>query len=543
MLLTNQLKTNQRMNNIFHINLGGIPLTIDEDAYKILKDYLLDLHNHFKDSEEKEEITDGIEQRLGELLSENQDNGAIVSISMVENAIELMGRPSEFLDEEPDDSAEKTEDKSFDWSSLKFGRRLFRDQDDNVLGGVCSGLSAYLGIKEPVFMRIIFLILIFGFGVSIFFYLLLWIIIPEAKSNSDRLKMRGEPVNVDNLSKIITEQANRLGKKFQNLGEDLSEKMGGKGSSNKGFASKEFNIDNEFIRTIIDGISKVFQFIKKAIGSIGLFYFALLWVLLFIGLNKGHIALDLLPSATATSNLYTMITLALIIGLPIFFFGYKFSQLIFKSKLNSTVSGVLVGTWIASIIGFSFIVSKNVSEYAESSTITETIVLDANHETIQFTGLVKPFINQPELKQISIDFKESNIDDFVGFETNIQFKESKDDSFYCLINKTARAKNKKLASQRAESIDLSLEQKNDEVIIPLNLQLAVNDKFVAQSGGITIFIPKGIQVSFDDRVMQSMPYFADMESCKVFQLTDDGFNCAKNNPINSSEEVIEETTL
>jgi hypothetical protein len=88
-----------------------------------------------------------------------------------------------------------------------------------------------------------------------------------------------------------------------------------------------------------------------------------------------------------------------------------------------------------------------------------------------------------------------------------------------------------------------LDQNKGEVIIPLNLQLAVNDKFVAQSGGITIFIPKGIQVSFDDRVMKSMPYFADMESCKVFQLTDDGFNCAKNNPINSSEEVTEETTL
>ena len=103
---------------------------------------------------------------------------------MVEHAIKLMGRPSDFQDaEEPQvEEEENASISSFSWDKLKFGRRLFRDPDDNVLGGVCSGLSAYLGIKDPVFMRIVFLILIFGFGVSVFFYLLLWIIIPEAKS-------------------------------------------------------------------------------------------------------------------------------------------------------------------------------------------------------------------------------------------------------------------------------------------------------------------------------------------------------------------------
>ena len=533
------------MNNIFHINLGGIPLTIDEDAYELLKEYLLELHKHFDGSDEKEEITDGIEQRLGEILAEPGSNGNIVNLAMVEHAIKLMGRPSDFQDaEEPHaEEEENTSSSSFSWDKLKFGRRLFRDPDDNVLGGVCSGLSAYLGIKDPVFMRFVFLILIFGFGVSVFFYLLLWIIIPEAKSNSDRLEMRGEPVNIDNLSKIITEQANRLGKKFQDFGDDISGKMGHKNfATGKGFTNSKMNISEDFTKNIIVGIKKGFEAIKKVVGSAGLFYFAILWILLFVGINKGFTALDLIPGTTGTLSVMTAVSLALMIGLPIFYFGYKFSQLIFKSRLNSTVSGLLVGLWIASLIGFSYIVNKTVVEYSKSSTITETVTLDNNYETIQFNGLIKPFINHEGINDIKIDIDE-DLDELVGIETDIKFRESTNGELYYQVNKSARGKDQKLASQRAQSIDLELNQKGNEVEIPLNLQLAVNNKFVAQSGEITIYIPKGLNIRFDDQVMDRVPYFMDMENCSEYQLTDDGFSCAELAKQVKSEPVQNETVL
>jgi phage shock protein PspC (stress-responsive transcriptional regulator) len=524
------------MNNIFHINLGGIPLTIDEDAYQILKDYLLELHKHFEGSDEKEEITDGIEQRLGEIISDKQSSGQIVNIAMVEHAINLMGRPSDFQEEETTESTNDSNTEStFKWESLNFGRRLFRDPDDNVLGGVCSGLSAYLGIKDPVFVRILFLILIFGFGVSVFFYLLLWIIIPEAKSNSDRLEMRGEPVNVDNLSKIITEQANRIGKKFQDLGDDLSGKMGKKSFMKTGVSSESFNIQNDLVKNIIQGIQKGFIALKKVIGSAGLFYFTVLWVLLFVALQKGYNALDLLPNSSTSSNLFTVVSMAMMIGLPIFYLGYKCSQLIFKSKLSSTVSGFLVGLWIASLCTFSYIITKKVTEYKKSSTVSETVQLNKNYDAIRFTGVVKPFINHKGIQDITIDI-DNGMEDFLGFETDIQFKESQNGKLYYQIDKTARGKDEKLSRQRAEAIDLKLNQENNNIEIPLNLQLAVNDKFVAQSGKITIFIPKGTKVSFDNKVIDRVPYFADKENCSEFTLSENGFIC----PSSGQQDYISE---
>ncbi|MDX1667102.1 MAG: PspC domain-containing protein [Saprospiraceae bacterium] len=222
------------MNKVYNINLGGYPFTIDEDAYDHLQNYLDTIHHHFRQSEGYEEITSDIEARLAELFREELDQRSIVSMEDVKKAIAIMGTPEDFgaettFDQEPGGQHGAG-------SSYQTGKRLFRDPEDEVLGGVCSGIAAYFGIDDPVWVRLAFVVLALsgGFGVPI--YVILWAILPPAKTASDRLSMRGEPINVSNIGRIIEEEIRHFSSKVSELGNGI-------GSSKKKVPGREVTSD------------------------------------------------------------------------------------------------------------------------------------------------------------------------------------------------------------------------------------------------------------------------------------------------------------
>jgi len=199
------------MNKIVNINLGGYSFTIDEDAYVKLKNYLNTLKTHFQTSEGSDEIMYDIEVRLAELFSENMAGQEIVNNKNLNDAISIMGTPADFgaamEDEVPVQTS--TSRKSGKRRAVS-GRRLFRDPDNKVIGGVCSGLSAYFGIADPLWLRIAALILIFTGGLSIIPYIILMIIVPEATSSADKLAMKGEPINIDTIAKTVKTEVDDL---------------------------------------------------------------------------------------------------------------------------------------------------------------------------------------------------------------------------------------------------------------------------------------------------------------------------------------------
>lgn len=220
------------MNKILNINLGGYALTIDDDAFEYLSAYLESIRKKFKDSEGRDEILSDIEARLGELIHQDMKGRSIVMLPDVEAAVQVMGKPEDFETEassEPHSGSTHRADtgsgKSTADRGLRTGKRLFRDEEDKVVSGVCSGLAAYFGFQDPVWMRLIFVGLTFasaGFWIPA--YLLLSIMVPKAKTAADRLAMRGEPINVDNIAKEIEEGVERFGSKMGEFGEKMGEK-------------------------------------------------------------------------------------------------------------------------------------------------------------------------------------------------------------------------------------------------------------------------------------------------------------------------------
>lgn len=196
------------MKKTFTVNLSGIVYHIDEDAYELLKDYLDNLRNLFKQTEGADEILQDIEARISELLNGKlASSSSVIGIDDVKLIIAQLGQPEDIkmadgepVDSKPEaDAAPKTE-------SVNHQKRLFRDSLDKRLGGVCAGLAAYIG-TDPTWVRLGAVILIFLQQWWILLaYLTLWVLIPEAKSATERLQMTGKPINFDTIGKTVSDK-------------------------------------------------------------------------------------------------------------------------------------------------------------------------------------------------------------------------------------------------------------------------------------------------------------------------------------------------
>lgn len=205
------------MKKTLTVNLGGTVYHIDEDAYILLDNYLNNLRYHFRKEAGAEEIVRDMETRISELFNEYLAEGIqVITIQQVEAVIARMGKPEELNTDEEGETTEKKPEEPV------YGprRRLFRNPDDRVLGGVVSGFSAYFG-WDPTPVRILLLvvgfvsIMMFGEFLSgmIMAYIICWIIIPTARTATEKLQMRGEPINMENIGRTVTDGFERENEK------------------------------------------------------------------------------------------------------------------------------------------------------------------------------------------------------------------------------------------------------------------------------------------------------------------------------------------
>ncbi len=186
------------MNKTININLAGSFFHVDENAYAHLQKYLDAVRATLSPEDSIEEIMNDIEARIAELFSESiTSNDQVITLSRVKEIIDIMGQPQDF---DPEGAAEPNAAEQY--KSIK---QLFRDEENKYLGGVASGLGHYLGI-DCLWIRLIWLLLFFfSSGTFFMIYILFWILVPAAKSTSDKLKMKGEPINISNIEKRVKE--------------------------------------------------------------------------------------------------------------------------------------------------------------------------------------------------------------------------------------------------------------------------------------------------------------------------------------------------
>ena len=192
------------MKKVVTISIAGRSFFIDEDAYERLDKYLRDLEDWSREKEGGREMFSDIEGRIRELFEEKiSPSTGVITMSLVDEIMATMGEPEDFTGETREEKTQETREET---TTTPPRRRLYRDLDDKVLGGVCSGIAAYFNI-DRVFVRVLFALLPFlSFGAIIPIYIILWIAIPPAVTSAQRLEMRGRDVNISNIEKNIRDE-------------------------------------------------------------------------------------------------------------------------------------------------------------------------------------------------------------------------------------------------------------------------------------------------------------------------------------------------
>lgn len=199
------------------IQIGGNSFQISENAYKLLEKYLNDIKYQFKNLDEQNEIISDIEYRIAEIFSLELKNHSKIAITEheVEKVVKLLGDPNVISgsDEMPEKN-QSNRDRENDFENNeneKHYKKLYRYPNDKIIGGICSGLSMYLGIYDPIWMRLLFILLFFlSGGMTLIAYLIGLIIIPEAKNSNDFRKLKGESLDLKSIQNSFESVRNEL---------------------------------------------------------------------------------------------------------------------------------------------------------------------------------------------------------------------------------------------------------------------------------------------------------------------------------------------
>jgi phage shock protein PspC (stress-responsive transcriptional regulator) len=183
------------MNKTISINLSGMLFYLEENAYNRLFQYLNEIRQCFVGTDGGDEIIQDVEARIAELFAKYIVTKQVILEKEVDEVIGIMGEPEVYNDDETTTQQPIEEKENKDRDAIK---RLYRDSDDAVLGGVCSGIAYYFGI-DPVWLRLAFVIALFLAGSGPLLYIILWIVIPKANTTAEKLQMRGEKVNIENI--------------------------------------------------------------------------------------------------------------------------------------------------------------------------------------------------------------------------------------------------------------------------------------------------------------------------------------------------------
>lgn len=245
------------MEKTLSITISNQFFNIEEDAYEALAKYLEDIRAHYG-SEEREEILSDIESSIAEkFLEKVSDKKKFINQGDVEAVIAVLGRVDEIDGDSKEKNAEANpnnpEANSEAPEENYRQKRLYRDEEDVIVAGVCSGIAAYFSI-DAVIVRIIFFLLIFANGIGIVAYIVLWIVMPPAKTPAQRLLMRGQPVNLKKIEEKIKEKSTKIR-------EELKKKDPGFLKNLVAFPFKIIEAVVTFIKNIVRSLGPIIAFL------------------------------------------------------------------------------------------------------------------------------------------------------------------------------------------------------------------------------------------------------------------------------------------
>ena len=577
------------MKKVININFQGRVIPIEETAYDILKQYTESLNKFFAAEDGKDEIINDIEGRIAELFAETLKKGSTcICDDDVNRIIDSMGRPEDFETEEPHYKDTTTNSTNETYNNVNAPRgRLFRDENDKILGGVCGGLANYLRVDASV-VRIVFAILTFGAGTGFFIYLLLWVflpsknlktsltkrlyrnpdekviggvssglsayfniavwiprlifafplvvgivnsifhnlfwdfdpfpsvffgsfggsltliylvlwgVIPEANTASEKLEMRGEKVDLNTIKNTIQDDLVGFKERADKYGKVISEKVNKWGDEVNATSKKSGARIGHAIGIVFKAF---FLFIA------GMIAFALLMAL--IGLLFGGVAIFPFKNFFLDGFWEQVLAWTTVIGfliVPIIGFIVWLVRRIMKVKTGYKYFGAFVGTvWTIGLFSCITLAALIANNFKTKSAVETEISL-----------------TQPKNNKLLVTVKKDNLsfygDDWFGINWDrndapfyglsedsvlirtirISVVQSKDSNYHLKTVRFSRGKNREIAKQVANNISFNINQNDSIIELPKGFVITNKDKFRNQQVLVIIEVPIGKKIQLDN---------------------------------------------
>jgi phage shock protein PspC (stress-responsive transcriptional regulator) len=595
------------MKKIININLGGVVIPIEDTAYEKLQAYIESLRRYFSAEEGRDEIINDIENRIAELMNDKVRKGATnITEDDINEIIKGMGSPEALEAEEEEHQKHNGNNGNTSYASApKTKRRLYRDNTDKIIGGVCAGLADYLNV-DPTIVRLLFAIVAFGgwgFGfllyivlwiilpeknldgyhgkrlfrnpdekvlggvasglaayfnketwvirlifagpliLNIFFgsfnwwafssgsfipgvvfgslsgtfflaYLVMWIVLPLAKTPYDKMEMRGETVDVNKIRENVKSEMSQFKEKMGDMGQELKESAANFGEKAKEFSNtrgKEFaNEVRQAAKPVAGRLGHAIGVLFKAFfifvgGSIALGLFVAFMVVVFGGIGMWPLkkaALDFLLDGFWQQTT-AWVTVILLLVVPIVaFFTWLIRRLMNVKSQNRYLGWIFGGLWALGFVALPFFVSSVVHEFNRYEKVGSDIEI-----TQPANDLMTIMVTEPEIEFGSamwwLDTEggwDITEDSLKYANVNIDFNLSMDTGYHVKVWKYSAGKTRKLALEKAEKVQFNAQYFDGVLGLGSGLAIDRESKFRGQRVLVEVQVPRGKKIIVDESV-------------------------------------------
>lgn len=574
------------------INISGIIFHIEEDGYDSLRKYLDSINSYFGSFEDSSEILADIESRIAEIfLSKLNEGKQVITLEDVSGLKATMGNVSDFkAAEEQEASSEqpKAEKSSYQKTSSSPNphKKLFRDANRKILGGVCAGFGHYFNI-DPVWPRVLFALLVLGSygglilayiimwivipesqeltdesgikkmyrdperkvlggvasgvaaffnaditairvlfialsfagGVGLLLYIILWIALPQANSITEKMEMQGEPVTLSNIESSVKKSLNEKEEEESTLAKIILFPFRLIGT----FVTALGKVLGPIVRVFFELIRVVFGLSIFAIGLA-----LLVSIVIVFGIFMGLFSTSILPDYWGgdiqglslpteafrnTFPAWSMIAAFVVVLIPSLGILLSGGSILAKKSLfKPAVGWTMLGLFIFSILTLSFTVPKIIYSFKEDGEYKTEKVFNLNG------------------KVAVLKVNEIGLDDYKV--TDLTIKGYEGTEFKLVQRFGAQGYTRKNGVENAQMVEYNVLQQDSTLTFDSNLSFKKGAKFRAQRLDMELFIPYGQTFVIEEdlwRLIDNnyMDYdgYHDSNFNKTWKMTESGFEC------------------
>ncbi len=514
------------MEKTIKINIAGVVFQINEDAFETLRDYLQAISSRLKKMAGGNEMIEDIEARIAEIFQSSSSwKTGVISLEDVTEMISTMGSPEEITGEF---------DQEYYDERKNLGKKMYRDPDKAIIGGVCSGLGAYFRI-DPIILRVLFIVFSIFYLSGLFVYIVLWIALPGAVTSSQKRELhRNPPERKENVTREIKDAS-----------ENISKAVSGEGTRKVGHAFNEiFRAFGKFfiilfriiiailgVSFIIGGFSLFFSFIVIAFFNTTPIFGNIFDTNIFY--LPDFLSFLVNPSVTP----WLMLLSSLVILLPLLGIIYWGIRMVFQFRVRDLALNLTMFIiWIVSATALSLLLFSQGVSFSNSGRTTEDISLPAS-DTINIG--INSYINSIEYdRSIELPFDEFALyldeDErkiYGGAVTDI-YRTDKDRA-YMQIVKYSNGRTKSDALEKADNLSYLYNISGNNLLLDEYFTIPEGNRWSGAYIKIRIYIPEGVSIYvqedaedvFDD--YQGNGVYSYELGDKTWVMTDEGLEIKK----------------